>query len=70
MNVVRVKGINYSFIGCVNPSTCTFQQKILLSLKGLKVEMLNAFKQALTSTAKPVAIYVVINYTGEALQKG
>ena len=24
MNVVRVKGINYSFIGCVNPSTCTF----------------------------------------------
>ena len=29
--------------------------------------MLNAFKQALTSTAKPVAIYVVINYTGEAL---
>ena len=32
--------------------------------------MLNAFKQALTSTAEPMAIYVVINYTGEALQKG
>ena len=32
--------------------------------------MLTAFKQALTSTAKPVAIYVVINYRGEALQKG
>lgn len=31
--------------------------------------MLTAFKQALTSTAKPVAIYVVINYTGEALIK-
>lgn len=27
--------------------------------------MLNAFKQALTSTAKPMAIYVVINYTGK-----
>lgn len=32
--------------------------------------MLNAFKQALTSTAKPVAIYVVINYTRGSFTKG